>query len=309
MRSRRLSRCLIYPVLLLTLTPGCQAMHFYRPTPVLAWDADTKKPIPGVEVRVSYPLSNSNLAPWESIATTGADGIARVRAAPFGDAGILVDVTAKGYMNEQKFLTVDQVGAIDKAHWFEDVNRRPPCLTVVMYHEPRPTIELVVPAGYRGIVKARIQVQEDAVLPPGQRLFSYPVPPSGELIMKGPTLFRHVILPDMRIKFADNTPVSRQAQDSMLGYWWLKSESNYNHFLVGAASDFDDYRRSLQSRRVVPNDIPGGRQVDGKGRHKGRGDPTSSDPRPDDNLMLAPSFFDRSTADLLAPVDAAPSPK
>ena len=79
MRNRRLVRPLIYAALLLALAPGCQVFQSGRPVSVLAVDAETKKPIPGAEVRISYPLTPAYRAPAESSGKTGEDGVAALQ--------------------------------------------------------------------------------------------------------------------------------------------------------------------------------------------------------------------------------------
>jgi hypothetical protein len=165
MSNRRLARLVIAPILLLAVLPGCQALHSYRPTPVQVIDADTKQPIAEAEVRISYPMANSLATPWESRETTGSNGIARSRAASFGSAGAMVEISAQGYMNEQRFLTAQQVEDLERAGWFEDTHQRLPALVVGLYKDPRPTIELVLPPGYRGMVKARVRVQDKSLSP------------------------------------------------------------------------------------------------------------------------------------------------
>jgi hypothetical protein len=83
---------------LVVASSGCQAFHQYRPVPVLAQDGETKKPIPGVEVRISYPCADSRWAPYVSTGLSGSDGITRLKAAPYGEAGILVEATAPGFL-------------------------------------------------------------------------------------------------------------------------------------------------------------------------------------------------------------------
>jgi hypothetical protein len=88
MRNPRLTRPLLFAALL-AVAPGCQAFHSYRPVPVLVRDAESKQPIPGAHVRISYPLMEPAYAPpADSSGPTGADGVARLRAAPYGEAGI-----------------------------------------------------------------------------------------------------------------------------------------------------------------------------------------------------------------------------
>jgi hypothetical protein len=303
MSTLRPFRSLIYAAFLLGTASGCQALHPYRPVPVLARNAETKQPIAGVEVHISYPLAQQYFSPWESIGTTGPDGIARLQAAPYGEAGIMVDVTAHGYLNEQKFLSIQEVQAIARPGWFEDVKKRPASLIVDMFAEPRPTVELIVPAGYHGLIKAKVQIQEQAPCAPAQRNFIYEVPPSGEILVTGPSLFRHLIPPDMRLQYSGNIPTSKQAKGTEFGYWYVKTEAPYHFFLIGTQREFDDYRRSFMSRHILDGAGPGSRPGIGKKNRKGNtpSDADSTTPPP-----LPPGLFDRSAQDP-APADPAPA--
>ena len=265
MHNRRLARNLIHAVILFAILPGCQAFHQYRPVSVEAMDAETKKPISGVAVKISYPLETSLFAPQESKETTGADGIARLTAAPYGRAGVFVEVSAKGYMSEQRYLSIQEVQAIEPAYWFEDVKRRPSSFVMEMFADPEPTIELIVPIAYRGQVKAKVQVQADLPAAVGQRSFRYALPESGEVVATGPLVFRHVSSANFCIKFADNSPLSMWAKEADVGYWFLKSEGTWYYFLIGSQRDYDDYRRLLQNGG---SDRPsrGNGSSEGKGR-------------------------------------------
>ena len=196
MRSRRLDCYLIYPILLLVTAPGCQAFHSYRPATVLVRDAETKKPIPGAEVRLSYPLADPSTAPWQSVGSTTGDGTTQLRVAPYGEVGILLDATIPGYMSEQKTYPLEAVKAIEPLSFFKSPGQHPSSFVVEMYAEPFPSVELVLPNGYRGTVKVGVKIQDDAPCQPGQRLFSYQVPPSGILQINGPPLLRRVFSPD-----------------------------------------------------------------------------------------------------------------
>ncbi len=266
MRARRPIRCLI---LLLAVAPGCQTLYGYRPLEVEARDAETQQPIAGVSVRISYPLETSALAPAESKAATGADGIAHVQAAPYGEAGIMLEVSAKGYASEVKYLSVEEVQAIEPAHWFEDANvrRRPGKYVMELFADPAPTIELIAPVGYRGPIKAKILVQADAPATQGQRLFRFAVPDSREVEAKGPAVFRNVNSSGIRVRFADDRPLTLRAKESDLGYWFVKNEGGWHYFFVGTPTDHDAYLRSLQSEGSLR-----GRQADGKSRRGRKSD-------------------------------------
>src|ERR1700722_15710187 len=210
MKRGRSAHFLIYLMLLLVIAPGCQALHAYRPVPIEVRDAETKKPIAGVDVRISYPLANGPFAPAESTATTGPDGIARLSAAPYGDAGTQVEISAKGYMAEYRFVTNPELQAIESAHWFEDVQRRPVALVLEMYAEPRPTVELLVPNYFRGLIKATVKIQDDARIQPGQRRFTYEVPRSGEVLVAGHPMLRRVTPLNYEAKLTDGTVLKEQ---------------------------------------------------------------------------------------------------
>jgi hypothetical protein len=278
MRNRRLARCLIYPALLLATAPGCQVFHVYRPVTIQARDAETKKPIPGAEVRLSYPLTQSSLAPWEAVGTTASDGVVRLQAAPYGEAGILLDVTHPGYMTEQKNYPIEAVKAIEPAGLFESVDKRPVSFVVEMYTEPFPGVELVFPSSYRGTVKVAIKIQEDAPYQPGQRLFSYDVPASGILQVAGPPLLRRVYSPDFRARYADGTPLNRQPQGDEIGFWSLKSAEGYDHFLVGTRAEYEELRRADQKEGEGQNRSSGGKGGGGgRGKRNRGGNQSSSD--------------------------------
>jgi uncharacterized membrane protein YgcG len=239
MRSRRLVRALSGCLLLLATVPGCQLFYQYRPVPVLVRDAETRKPITSADVHISYPLSTPEQSPWESSGITGADGIARLRAAPYGLAGLLVETTAPGYMSEQKPVTVDAVKAIKRGGLFESTDRRPPSLVIDLYAEPSPSIELIVPTGYRGTVKAEVQTDGAATFPAGQRNFSFPVTDSGVVQIVGSPLLRRVPAVTFRARYADGTPLGRHVQDPQVGFWWLRTEGNAHYYLVGTHTEYE----------------------------------------------------------------------
>jgi len=279
MPNRRPTGCLTFAVVLLAFAPGCQTLYGYRPVSVLVRDIETKKPLHGAEVHISYPLAESPFAPAACSGATGEDGLARLRAAPYGDAGIAVDVTAGGYMSAEKTLPVAAVQALEPAHLFEAVERRPVSLVVELYAEPHPVIELVLPAGYRGVVKAEVLVQEDAANAPGQRLFSGVMAPSGVVQVIGPPLLRCLLIGDIRARFADGTPVSPQPKDREVGLWWINSESVARYaFFVGTRGEYDSFRLLSRVEGGEEKRSSGGGKSGGRGRGGRRGGPSSSDP-------------------------------
>src|SRR5581483_6807396 len=111
---------------LLTLaagTPGCAAFERTRPVPVLIRDAETKQPIAGAAVAISYPLAKGPATPAKSSGVTADDGIAHLHAVPAVEAGIGLAASAQGYLSEWKDLPPDELRRLEPAHLFEAVEK------------------------------------------------------------------------------------------------------------------------------------------------------------------------------------------
>jgi hypothetical protein len=275
--NRRLIQCVIYAVLGITSANGCQALHRYRPVAILVRDGETKQPIPGTMVRISYPFTPAYRAPWNASETTANDGIVRLWAAPAGDVGLMVEVEARGYLFEEKDVAVEAIQAIEPARWFEAVEQRPPSFVFDMYAEPRPKIELVVPTGYRGTLKVDVETKETVAFEPGQRLFSYVVPASADMQITGPPLLQHILPPDFCARYADGTKLRHEAKEREIGFWWLRQEGRYHCFLVGTRRDFDDLSPSDTGGPGAGASHGGGNGRGGRGRRGHRDAQSAAD--------------------------------
>jgi hypothetical protein len=243
MRDRRLARWLLYLALPMGTAPGCQAFHVYRPVSVLVRDAETKQPVPGAQVRITYPLTRPSVAPYDSAEATGGDGIAHLRAAPFGEAGLRVDASANGYLPEVLNVPVQAIEEIEPAPLIGTDHPRPVNFVLEMCAGPSPTVELVLPNGFRGLVRADIQVHDEVPCPPGQRCFRYQVDPSGYVLVSGPAMLRRVYTPDYRARFADGTPLAREGGVLDVVFRPIKADIDVQYFVVGNQKDFDEVRR------------------------------------------------------------------
>jgi hypothetical protein len=236
----KLRPCLVF---LLALAGGCQVLYRYRPVPVLVRDAETKQPIANADVHLSYPLSRDSLAPFDSSERTGADGIAHLRAAPHGDFGVRVEASAADYLSDQINISTESIQRIEPVHFFEEAVRRKPEFVVEMYHEPRFTVELIVPPGYRGRIRAEIEPCDDSAVPPRQRCFRYEVV-DGFVRIKGPsTVLRRVYPSDYRACYADGTPLTGEMTLQKVGFRWLRGQDREQYFVVGTQPEYDMQRR------------------------------------------------------------------
>jgi hypothetical protein len=260
-------------VLLLAAAAGCLDLHPYRPVAVLVQDAETKKPIAGAEVRVCYPISRASLSPCESTGLAEDNGIAQVRMAP-AEGGATLEATARGYLTEILNVPEEAVRKLEPAHLFEDTDRRPARFVLELYAGPHPTVELVLPTSFRGLVKAEVEIQEDAPLPPGQRCFRFsanPVGSSVEVRVVGPPLLRRVNPTDYRACYADGTVLSPKAGPEEVGFRPLKCARNIQLFVVGTQSEYEGWQPARQSREE--NRPAGGGRGSRGGHHRGRPEP------------------------------------
>jgi hypothetical protein len=266
MGNRRLFHCLVCPVLALAAGTGCQSLYSYRPVAVQAVDAETKKPIPGADIVISYPLTRPSQAPYCSEGATGADGIARLRAAPYGEIGVLVEANANGYMNGKKSLSAAEVKAIEPAHFFEKVEGRPATIVLALYAEPTPALELVLPPGYHGLVKVQVDIKDELQSAPGQRLFTGTASKDGLVQVTVPELFHHVVIPVFQLKYPDGPLLPARPENLDVGFWHVKTLGNTYTLLVGTKFEYDEYRRDRMNEEKSEKRSSGG---DGGGRGRG----------------------------------------
>ena len=131
MRAARI-RIVLAAATLLAVVPGCATLPSDRPVAVLVRDAETGRPIAGAEVSIACPLIKSLTGPLLARATTEADGLARLHAAPCNDAVTLMQTEAPGYLGETKELAPDAVAAIQRLGFLRTarapVNRTSPSI-------------------------------------------------------------------------------------------------------------------------------------------------------------------------------------
>jgi hypothetical protein len=226
--NHRLVRGSLNTLLLLVATSGCQMLQPPAPVDVQVRDAETKAPIGGAQVRVWHSGDHAVV----TNGTTGPDGLAHVPVPPAVDTPLLYDVTANGYLPRQSERLTEQT---------------PTGVILELYAGPRPTVELGVPDGYSGVVRAAIRVQNDLPFKPGQRLFSFNVPASGVVAVVLPPLFGRDITPDIRARYANGTPLPRDAQALDMGCRWLQADPEKEYVLViGTQWEADEVRRAMK---------------------------------------------------------------
>lgn len=246
MHNRRYIGCLLCLVLLVSLFPGCQV---FQPDPtlsVLVRDAETKKPIPTAEVYLCQRLKGDEVAPCRSKGGfTQADGTAHLRAEPPGENGLQVQAVAQRYLPEKVNVAADVLKTKAAPPASAKGQQHSPDVVVEMYAEPAFSVELVLPPGYRGLVKVRMLISEKLPLPPGQRCFRFSVAPSGDVQVHGPALLRRVPVADFRARY-DNGPLLESTLDAeKVGFRWLKGFGEEHFFVAGTQLDYEALHNKL----------------------------------------------------------------
>lgn len=219
-----------FPILFLLIVPatGCQLLHPTPPLDISVRDAETKAPIPDAHVTVW----RASLETSPKSGNTGPDGAVKIPAPPTADTPLLYEVVARGYLTRQT-----DVPAIRTANGG----------VLEVFAEPRPYVELVLPDGYKGLIRARIRVQPDVQVPFRQRQYAFNVPPSGVVDVILPPIFTRGSTPDIRVRYANGTTLPRTAKDYEIGCRWLQADAENGYiFVIGTQYETDEIRRNIK---------------------------------------------------------------
>jgi hypothetical protein len=245
MRNRRLARRLLCLLFLFCQAPGCQTFRSGQELTVLVRDAETKAPVATAEVYLCQCLKKDEVAPCRSMDFTQADGIVRLRAEPVGEHGFQVQAVAQGYLPEKIDVAADALKKNVATPSHPKAEQGPVDAIVEVYHEPDFSVELVLPPGYRGLVKAEVQVQDGLPLAKGQRCFRFPVSASGDVVVKGPALLRRVSAQEFRARYGDGPFLGTAMDAEKVGFRWLKGAGNQHLFVVGNQLDYEALHRQV----------------------------------------------------------------
>jgi hypothetical protein len=237
MRSRWVARCLL--IFFMIFAPACQFFQDYRPVTVVVRDAETKQPIPQAQIKIWYPLPARTIhAPHEASALTDIDGVARVSASSRAD-DIMLAVAAAGYMRDDVNLPTQLRQNPDPGNLFRPAGQHTANMIVELYAEPRPTVELVLPDRYRGLVRVKVQFTDHVPGNKAQRVFPCSVPLTGVAELDVPAWVKRFYPPDFRGRYVNGIPLSREADPAAIGLHWLRSNGDEEILVVGTQKDFE----------------------------------------------------------------------
>jgi hypothetical protein len=236
---------LVAPVglLLVIAVTGCHTLQPDTPLTVHVRDAETQAPVPGATVRLWR--FGPHAGERDQSFTTASDGNARVQLATPDEGGAMVEVSAPNHLSAQTALPHDVVAALEAVKPFHPYAGPPLVVTVDVFAGPRPTAELVLPAGFRGLVKAEVHVEPTGSWPAGQRTFTYAVPTTGVVRVSGPAVFGLTPGPEIVAKFADGAVLPTDGKADEVAFRWLRRDGDVVYFAVGTLADTTLARASL----------------------------------------------------------------
>jgi hypothetical protein len=248
MRHCRRARRLLCLLCLFCLALGCQTFGSEQSFSVMVRDAETKKPIATAEVYLCQRLKENEVAPCRAAAFTQADGVAVLRAEPGSEHGYEVQAVAQGYLPEKIDVPAERANGrrqpAGRAPQSADAGHSPDVI-VEVYSAPDFSVELVLPPGYRGLVKADIQIEDNLPLPTGQRCFRFPVSATGDVLVKGPSLLRRVPAQGFRARYGDGPLLGTTMDAETVGFRWLRGAGNQHLFVIGNQLDYETLHRQV----------------------------------------------------------------
>jgi uncharacterized membrane protein YgcG len=295
MRLHRPIQRFIFLALPIALLPGCLSSG-RKPLGVVVRDAETRKPIPRAEVRISDPLTQPSIKPYDTPVLTGIEGVAQLGAEPNAKNPMDLEAFAKGYQSGTRRITPMEIEAIESAHWFEQTNKRAPKYTLDLYSGAPFSVELLLPPGFRGLIKVEIALRQDMACPPGQRIFTcqvapagtangteqagtahgteQPAGPSGTAQLIGPAILDRVPHAAYLARSAEGTIIENRMDATKVGFRWLKHDGDIEYYVVGTQKEFDVFRQQYcpdleGTEKATPKSSKGG--GGGKGGRGGGG--------------------------------------
>jgi hypothetical protein len=165
-------------ILLITFGTGC---YFYHNVNITVLDAESCEPIAGASVRTFYDTDLLSVRPREDSGTTDMQGHVRLRLANYPHSGI--SPWAQGY---QPYLAVPV--RRDDSTWVPvPPSERPASpfdhITLALWREPAPAITLIVPDGFRGVVRIEEPLAFSPLCRHRARDFQIPLEPGKTVVL------------------------------------------------------------------------------------------------------------------------------
>lgn len=217
-------------IVLAQANSGCGVFRERRAMTVQVLDGDTREPVGGATVCVSYPNMLDFTAPQPTEMTTDGNGLATLRVADYHGHSVRAAhsnyrVSDDFQQNATEFRELPKRGDGRVKHTFLAYSNS----------TPRPTVELVVPNGYRGPVKIRYETEEQPTA--GRRSFKFPVSPTGHVTIRGPRLLTERPKPDFAVAYEDGTVIASYGRPGQDAFRWVHCGTDSDLYVIGTEAD------------------------------------------------------------------------
>jgi len=204
---------------------GCIKFYGYRDVTVSVRDAETNQPISHARVDVKYLYMMVINAPKPTYGNTDADGIAVIHAANFD--GQDWKASAEGFLSDQR-------------PFFDNESRA----DFKLYREPAPTIEIIVPNGFRGpLLIDRRPVTDWIQGETGHRVFTYHASSNGYVAIDATPLLMGFDIFKLEARFENGAPIPRRdlvgTGPGTIALRWVDASWPRDLFVVGTESDIE----------------------------------------------------------------------
>ena len=257
----RISPVWLSLISLCCVAAGCRR---YVDVPVRVIDAETNAPIAGAVVRSEYTVAGLTFADFlpfgtrlrelrRSTATSDSDGNAVVQLTPDGDTMVQgVSAKASGYLPS---IVVPVAKDVLRGLRRSAAEGAEPVATIPMLVEPMPRVVLVLPDGYRGLVRVVSRYSESPPVP-GQRIFLRPVAPERAALIEVPMMplsydYRSPISFHARYASGAEVPTGGRALDTDVALRVGEWRSDQYVLVVGTRAD-----RELVHAYCNPDGLP-----------------------------------------------------
>ncbi len=230
----------------LALCAGCQLIHGYETVTVTVRDVDTNQPVAGASVGIAYLYMLDPFAPDGSAGNTDANGKVRLELATRTSHATIIQSEAPGYLRQEIHLGQHKGGP--------DIgeDEKPVREYLVYLFSGKPTVDLIFPNDFRGLVRLDFVPLAEKDWVAGQRRFPVQVPASGLAELKGPApLLEHQIATNIEGHFVDGTRLNSAVKDDdpAIGLRWLVCTNDAQFFVVGTSEDYE-IAKNIVYRRI-----------------------------------------------------------
>lgn len=229
---------LIVLVLFVPFWCGCIKFYSQEQYQFKVVDAEQNKPVEGAIVSVAYIFKEPVLnAPKPAEVVTDQSGLAELKVA---DYKAHLRARAEGYI-PLRWLRFRKDSPAQ--HNFKIQNDSE--VIVSIYKEPKPTIEIVVPDGYRGPVALEFLASDKpAQVKAGQRFFSYNTSPKGYVQIQHSPLFDSC---KIIARYENGNPVPRpsRSRPEQISFLRVYTRDQKRLYLIGTFKEEDELKRKL----------------------------------------------------------------